>query len=285
MKGFLKSILILTMILCFAISAFAVKILPYNMPLHDIMSWDQNSATLKIANPEGESVSVAWASTVDLWNYDGATWKFDLPSGDIFEFGKQVTLGNSTTAMTLSAATSRAITVYTTFGATTSGVVASYIESAMTGIGGSGVASEVYLKTNVILGTYVAAIYGVLDLQTVGGVTGVGSAICAELVMPGSASTAFGTFGALKLDIVCPANWALTQTAVSFIRARASGTTVAAWVTGGYLFDLAGMGTPADDTTAVFHLQNHVTTTHALRILVDGVSYDIPLVATTYSSN
>ena len=93
MKGFLKSILILTMILCFAISAFAVKILPYNMPLHDIMSWDERSATLKIANPEGESVSVAWASTVDLWNYDGTTWKFDLPIGSTFAFGKGVRIG------------------------------------------------------------------------------------------------------------------------------------------------------------------------------------------------
>ena len=91
MKGFLKSILILTIILCFALPVFAVKILPYNMPLHDIMSWDQNSATLKIANPEGESVSVAWASTVDLWNYDGTTWTFDLPSGNTFAFGKAIT--------------------------------------------------------------------------------------------------------------------------------------------------------------------------------------------------
>ena len=99
MKGFLKSILILTIILCFAIPAFAVKILPYNMPLHDIMSWDQNSATLKITNPEGESVSVAWASTVDLWNYDGVTWTFDLPTGNTFAFGKGVSVTGDLTVV------------------------------------------------------------------------------------------------------------------------------------------------------------------------------------------
>ena len=178
--------------------------------------------------------------------------------------------------------------IYTTYAGVTTGAVAAYIEEELTGIGGSGVASQVYANTNVKLGTYVAAVYAVMDFETVGGVTGVASAVCAEMIMPGSNTTTFGTFAPLKLDIVCPASWAYTQTSVSFIRARASGDTVASWVTNGYLFDLAGMGVAAEDTPAVFHLlkaADVAAATHGLRILVDGVEYDIPLVVTAYSTD
>lgn len=86
----LIGILALVMILCLAIvgPALAVKILPYSQPLHDIMHWDAKSAKLIIMNPEGESLTKSWAATVDLVNYDGNTWTWDLPAGGTFAFGK-----------------------------------------------------------------------------------------------------------------------------------------------------------------------------------------------------
>ena len=81
---------ILALVLCFAMPAFAIKILPYSVPLQDIMRWDKSDNTLKLSNPEGESISVAWPATVDLWNYDGSIWKWDLPTGDLFAFGKAI---------------------------------------------------------------------------------------------------------------------------------------------------------------------------------------------------
>jgi len=92
MKRLMKALFILALIFCFAMPAFAIKILPYNVPLQDLMKWDKSGATLKLSNPEGETLSVAWASTVDLWNYDGATWTFDLPAGDTFKYSKVVDL-------------------------------------------------------------------------------------------------------------------------------------------------------------------------------------------------
>lgn len=92
MKRLLKAIFILALVLCFAMPAFAIKILPYNVPLQDLMRWDKYGATLKLSNPEGETLTVAWATTVDLWNYDGSTWTYDLPSGDTFAFGKGVAI-------------------------------------------------------------------------------------------------------------------------------------------------------------------------------------------------
>ena len=92
MKKLLLTIFILALILCFAVPAFAIKILPYNVPLQDLMRWDKYGTTLILSNPEGETLSVAWASTVDFWNYDGSTWTFDLPSGDTFKYSKVVDL-------------------------------------------------------------------------------------------------------------------------------------------------------------------------------------------------
>ena len=92
MKRLMKALFILALIFCFAIPVFAIKILPYNVPLQDLMKWDKYGATLKLSNPEGETLSVAWASTVDFWNYDGATWVYDLPTGDTFKYSKVVDL-------------------------------------------------------------------------------------------------------------------------------------------------------------------------------------------------
>ena len=92
MKRLMKALFILALIFCFAMPVFAIKILPYDVPLQDLMKWDKYDATLKLSNPEGETLSIAWASTVDLWNYDGATWTFDLPSGDTFKYSKVVDL-------------------------------------------------------------------------------------------------------------------------------------------------------------------------------------------------
>ncbi len=90
MKKLLKVMFILALVLCFAVPVFAIKILPYNVPLQDLMRWDKYGATLRLSNPEGENLTVAWPTTVDLWNYDGSTWTFNLPSGDTFAFGKGI---------------------------------------------------------------------------------------------------------------------------------------------------------------------------------------------------
>jgi len=83
--------------MAFAIPGAAIKIAPYANPLHDIMYWNAASAKLIIQNPEGESLTTSWPSTVDLWNYNGTSWTFDLPDGDKFAFSKRVDINTTNT--------------------------------------------------------------------------------------------------------------------------------------------------------------------------------------------
>lgn len=93
----LIGILALVTILCLtmALPGLAVKIAPYSQPLHDIVTWNARSEELIVQNPEGENLTVSWPATVDLINYDGNTWTWDLPDGDSFAFEKDVLINAS----------------------------------------------------------------------------------------------------------------------------------------------------------------------------------------------
>ena len=167
------SILALVMILClaFLLPVEAIKIAPYSQPLHDIMHWDAKSAKLIIMNPEGETQTVAWPATVDLWNYNGNSWTFDLPTGDVFAFSKRVNVVTSTTEGAGSTVRSESITH--TVGA------AGAIHEAL----------YVTLNTEFATGAWANAIVGVLNYGAAGSSSGgLGAAICAEVNMAPIAS-------------------------------------------------------------------------------------------------
>ena len=96
-KSLIALTLVMALIMAFAIPGAAIKIAPYANPLHDIMYWNAASAKLIIQNPEGESLTTSWPATVDLWNYNGNSWTFDLPTGDNFAFSKRVDFNIATT--------------------------------------------------------------------------------------------------------------------------------------------------------------------------------------------
>ena len=125
------------------------------------------------------------------------------------------------------------------------------------------------LSTNVTLGSYATTLYGVLDLKTAGGVTGLGSAVCAELIMPGGAA-GIGTFGALELECTCPASWTSSQS-VSLIFANISGTTSGKFDDEGYFLNLYGGFNSATGHMLYSHA---ITSTGAaagsIRIIVNG---------------
>ena len=199
-----------------------------------------------------------------------------------------INIGDSTTAWT-ALYTDKAISIYSTCASVnaSSSFEPVLINTVMTGIGQVGGRVRVNMETDVALGAWANALKASIDFSTTGSVTGLGSAFCAEMTMMGQAMPGSGNYAVLELELICPENWS-GGNVVAFIHAQvgaAASNTSANFVTNGFLLDLTGMGTPADDTAAIFHLQNHVTTTHALRIRVDGVAYDIPLVASTYTSN
>lgn len=113
--------------------------------------------------------------------------------------------------------------------------------ATMTGAAGVGRSIRATLNvTNVALGGWSNAIKGLIDFKTSGSVAGLGSAICGEMVMPGSTMPGLGTYGVLELELVCPASWAGSNP-VSFIYCEVSGATKTNFDAYGYLFTIAGV--------------------------------------------
>jgi len=144
----------------------------------------------------------------------------------------------------------------------------------MTGAAGLGRAVRATLNvTNVALGAWSNAIKGLIDFKTSGSVAGLGSAICAEMVMCGGAMAASGTYGVLELELVCPTSWS-GGNKVSFIYAEVSGATKANFDTYGYLLNLQGVSVGAGK---IFDTCVATPASHALRIMIGSTPYYIML--------
>jgi len=189
-------------------------------------------------------------------------------------------LGVSGTPMVLTAASNRAVDIYTTT-ALTSGTVRS-VEINQTHTGTGGAIAEAFtsiLTSDVKIGSWGNAIFGKMDLSTNGYVTGLAGAICGELDMPGSTFSQ-GTYAVFQAELNCAANSSGYANPTSFMIMNAWGdaTALSAWQADGYIFHLTGLGAATDGE--VFDTIGNVTPTHQLRILIDGVEYFIMLQAT-----
>ena len=188
-----------------------------------------------------------------------------------------IQVGDSTTGWTALYG-DRAINIYSTCADTGTGnAMPVYINAVMTGTGGLGRAIEAVLDVNSRLGSYSNAIKGYVDF-TGGSVTGLGSAICAEMLMGGASMPAAGNYAPLELELVTPSGWLGVQVA-SFAHMQVSGNATAMGVfeTTGHLFNIVGL---TADTGHMFHTVATPTATHGLRIMIAGVGYDIMLKAT-----
>ncbi len=147
--------------------------------------------------------------------------------------------------------------------------------TTMTGIGGVGGRAKFALTTNVALGGWSNALKGIVTYGASGRTTGLGSAICAELVL--SAGTSSGTYAAFEAEIVMDTS-AVTGTASSFHNMTISGAAKATFDTLGYIFDIQGIADHA--TGKVFQENTATAATHALRIRINTESYYIMLTDT-----
>ena len=134
------------------------------------------------------------------------------------------------------------------------------------------------METNVRLGQWANAFKASIDFKTVGSVSGLGSAICAEMTMGGASMAVAGNYAPLELELVTPSGWLGVQVA-SFAHMQVSGNATAMGVfeTTGHLFNIVGL---TADTGHMFHTVATPTATHGLRIMIAGVGYDIMLKAT-----
>ena len=130
---------------------------------------------------------------------------------------------------------------------------------------------RVHATSNVKTGGSFNAVYAKLDYQTDGYPWGDCAPVSSELVMPNNAAIPRGLFTCAELQIIGGAASAFGGGGpLSFLHCKASGTK--AFVEDeAYLIDLDDMVIGDDHIVRT----NTTTSTHGIRILIDGVRYDI----------
>ena len=172
-------------------------------------------------------------------------------------------------------ATVHAAKIYTTTAITTGTAHSFYIEQVHTGIGATAEGLVSIVKSNVALGGWATSIFGKIDFQTAGKVTGIGSAICGELTMAGGAVND-GTYAVYEAEINLPTSFS-TDRPVSIMYINTWGAQKADFDTHGYLFDFQGIAVGA---SKFFQTNTTSTMTHSLRMRIGGVIYYIGLHST-----
>jgi hypothetical protein len=135
------------------------------------------------------------------------------------------------------------------------------------------------LTSNVQVGNWANAILGKIDFSSAGYITGLAGAICAEVDMA-NATIGAGSYCCFEGELNIPTSGAgyAASVPVAFLTGNAWGAGVAAWRTGGYIFNFTGLGTAASGK--IFQANTAAAASHALRILIDGVPYFIMLTDT-----
>jgi len=247
-------ILAIVMILCFAfiLPVNAIKIAPYSQPLHDIMHWDARSQKLIIMNPENENQTVSWPSTVDLWNYNGNSWTYDLPSGDKFAFSKRVDFNIATTEG--AGSTVRSISLTDTVGAA-NGIhegIRSHVTSAY------------------MTGSWCNAVVGVITYSATGSAGGgMAAPICSEMNMQAAASSGGSYYNVHSYFSVPDDAELIDSTAFNyaFERYETSDNATHDFDLYGLLWHIVGL---SDATTKVWY-------DNTLKIQIDTTKWWIPL--------
>jgi hypothetical protein len=197
---------------------------------------------------------------------DGAT----LSTAEL-NYNDITTLGTAEASKTLTVDANKRLIWTTTSDVTVNPL--SFI-STMTGAGSTGGRAYFELNTEVALGGWANALKALTDFGSTGRVSGLGSALVAEIVM--GAGTTQGTYAPLESELVF-GDGALTGTATSFLYCNVSGNDVATFNAAGYLFELGAGITSGTDDIFEAEAKSGIAKTHTLRIKVAGVNYFIAL--------
>ena len=191
-----------------------------------------------------------------------------------------LTFGTTGTPMVLTTHANHAIDIYTTCASEDTGnsVRPIYMKSTMTGAGGVGGRAEFHMYTNVALGSWSNALKGYSEYGASGKTTGLGSAICGEILL--SEGTTSGSYAPLESELVANSEVS-TGTATSFLYGNIAGSNSTGKTTintNGYLFEL---GTGVVSTEDGMFEEVEVTAAQVfdavLRVRVGGANYFIGL--------
>jgi hypothetical protein len=184
-----------------------------------------------------------------------------------------VTAGTSlpSKALVLDAAESLA---WATTDATASETATLTITDTRTGAGAVGWAEKAELVSNVALGSYANALYGIVTLGASGKITGLGAGVCGEMVM--SAGCADGTYTCIEAELGMPSG-AKTGTATSFLYLSLYGADAATFDTSGAVINIAGVTLGSNKAVANNGSVALNELTVGLKVLVNGAAYYIPM--------
>jgi hypothetical protein len=189
---------------------------------------------------------------------------------------QEIALGESAAPISLTSESRKLLEVHSTQSSTSAGTSFEpfLVSTELTGAGQVGGRGRFYTKANVALGGWANALKAEIDFETSGRVTGLGSALVAEMTLPG-ATLSTGTYGVIEAELNCPASWAGTVP-VSFLYLSAQGSTVGNFDDNGFLLDLAGVSAGGAHLYATGNAQaGNISGT--LRVRVDGTTHYITL--------
>lgn len=190
-----------------------------------------------------------------------------------------VTAGTSAASKALTTDAAESL-VWATTDATASETVTLSIQDTRTGAGATGWAHKAELVSNVQLGAYSNALYGLVTFGATGSVVGLTAGVAGEVEL--SAGTTAGTYAALEAELT--ANAAVsTGTDTGFIYANIAGSNATGKTTINTNAHLMVLGTGVVDTTDglfdVLAAPQAVTSSARLRIKVGATLYYIPVCA------
>ncbi len=148
--------------------------------------------------------------------------------------------------------------------------------NTMTQAGTTGGRMYVELTTDVALGGWCNAIKAYMNFGTSGRVAGLASAINAEIKIQG-ATESVGTYAPLESEIVVEGLGAGASSVVSFLYMNVTGGGLSRFNDTGYLFHLGAGITDTGSGLFDANPKSSINMTHALRIMVNGVDYFLPL--------
>ncbi len=208
-------------------------------------------------------------------NTDWAAAAFPDLSPTELNFLDGATAGTVMASKTLVASATKTL-AWTTTSASTSGgtsVEPLSMTNTMTGVGGVGGRAKFRLDTNVALGGWANALKAHTVFGATGRVTGLGSALVAELQL--SAGTTQGKYAPLESELVLPSGASLGSGAsFLFCNVDDDGTT---FNDDGFFFELGAGITDTAGGLFDANAKSAINMTHVLKVRISGTIYYLPL--------
>lgn len=198
-----------------------------------------------------------------------------------YSWSEQLSFGDPTgytTAKAISTSTAMSSTNPTWFGVSLSSTATSgwcraiFGRVSLSGAGGTAEGVRGYVYVNGVAGANARGISGYLDFSSTGSITGLCTASEALLQIP-DAAVSVGTCGVLNLAVnTAGTSSSITGTA-SMIRLSNEGNATGMNTVDGQMYFMNMTGFDVGDSS--MWRTNTTTATHGLKILIDGVRYDI----------